>query len=180
MGSVKEWHPRMAAVCYLHAEEKVARSLPFPTKRHLSINKPAGYPRQEIMSAMKGKFTFSKAERLNKEKDIQELFDKGSSFYLFPFKVLTLPATENSSRVNQVLISVSRRIFKKAVDRNKLKRRVREAYRLQKEILLPAPFQRIGFIYTHKEILTSAEISAKMVHALRKISRHSAAASRPS
>jgi ribonuclease P protein component len=122
---------------------------------------------------MKGKFTFGKAERLKKEKDIKELFDKGSSFYLFPFKVLTLPASENLQRVNQVLISVSKRNFKKAVDRNLVKRRIREAYRLQKHLLLPAPLQRIGFIYTHKEILPSSEISAKMVHVLRKILRHS-------
>lgn len=118
-----------------------------------------------------GKFTFSKAERLNKEKDIKELFDKGSSFYLFPFKVLTLPVTENTDTVHQVLISVSKRSFKKAVDRNKIKRRIREAYRLQKHLLPPGPYQRIGLIYTHKQILPSPEISSKMVHVLQKISK---------
>src|SRR5436190_14289454 len=118
-----------------------------------------------------GKFTFRKGERLNKEKDIKELFDKGSSFYLFPFKVLTLPITGNSDTVHQVLISVSKRSFKKAVDRNKIKRRIREAYRLQKHMLPSAPRHRIGFIYTHKQILPSQDISSKMVHVLKKISK---------
>jgi ribonuclease P protein component len=125
-----------------------------------------------------GKFTFGKAERLHKEKDIKELFDKGSSFYLFPFKVLTFSAGVPGS--HQVLISVSRRNFKNAVDRNKVKRRIREAYRLQKHLLPPGPLHRIGFIYTHKEILTGKEISAKMVHVLQKISRSSAAPSKSS
>jgi ribonuclease P protein component len=126
-----------------------------------------------------GKFTFSKAERLHKEKDIKELFDKGSSFYLFPFKVLTFPA-KTSGSLNQVLIAVSRRNFKKAVDRNRVKRRIREAYRLQKHLLPAGPTHWIGLIYTHKEILTGKEISSKMVHVLQKISRSSSGQSKSS
>jgi ribonuclease P protein component len=118
-----------------------------------------------------GKFTFRKEERLSKEKDIQELFDKGSSFYLFPFKVLTLPAPENLRPFHQVLISVSRRNFKRAVDRNNIKRKIREAYRLQKHLLPAGCPNKIGLIYTHKEILSSQEIFLKMVHVLKRISK---------
>ncbi len=74
------------------------------------------------------KFTFKKSERLSSKKDIQELFNNGSSFYLYPFKVITLPA--DTSKLHQVLFSVPKRLFKRAVDRNLLKRRMREAYRL--------------------------------------------------
>ncbi|HLT73445.1 MAG TPA: ribonuclease P protein component [Ohtaekwangia sp.] len=116
-----------------------------------------------------GEFTFSKAERLSKEKDIQELFQKGSSFYLFPFKVLFLTNPEFAT-TNQVLISVSKRNFKTAVSRNMIKRRIREAYRLNKALLAPATSVRIGFIYTHKEILPTPEIFGKMVHVLKRIS----------
>jgi ribonuclease P protein component len=115
-----------------------------------------------------GKFSFRKAERLSKEKDIQELFEKGSSFYLFPFKVITMPA-DGPSQFHQILISVSRRNFKKAVDRNRLKRQIREAYRLNKHLLPSGLCNRIGLIYTHKEMLASSEISVKMVHVLKRI-----------
>lgn len=116
-----------------------------------------------------GKFTFRKDERLKSEKNIKELFSKGSSFYLFPFKVLVLPTPDPSVVRNQVLISVSKKNFKRAVDRNLIKRRIREAYRLQKEILSASPALLIGFIYTHKEILQGEEIAKKTLQALKKI-----------
>ena len=118
-----------------------------------------------------GKFSFRKAERLNKEKDIQELFEKGSSFYLFPFKVLVLTPSGSSPVFHQVLISVSKRNFKTAVERNRIKRQIREAYRLAKNLLPSASRKRIALIYTHKEILSYREISMKMVHVCRRITR---------
>ena len=117
-----------------------------------------------------GKFTFSKEERLSSEKDIQELFKKGSSFYLFPFKIV-FTQSPGATGSHQVLISVSKKNFKTAPDRNLIKRRIREAYRLNKYNLPPAPGLKIGFVYVHKEILPSQEISEKMLHALRKLSR---------
>jgi ribonuclease P protein component len=119
-----------------------------------------------------GKFSFGKEERLSSEKDIQELFQKGSSFYLYPFKVLFIAPSSPKKRP-AVLISVSKRNFKHAVSRNQLKRRIREAYRLNKSILPAASALHIGFIYTPKEILSAKEISEKMVHVLKKISRGS-------
>jgi len=120
-----------------------------------------------------GKFTFTKAERLSKEKLIQELFEKGSSFYLYPFKVVhRLSPDQGVTAVNQVLISVSTRQFKRAVDRNKVKRRVREAYRLQKEIIQSRSEKGIfSFIYTAKEILPFTEIKGKLFLVLEKIKK---------
>ncbi len=115
-------------------------------------------------------FKFPKKERLSKEKDIQELFKKGSSFYLFPFKILFLPQATTAEPM-RILISVSKKNFKASPDRNRIKRRIREGYRLNKHILPPGSSGKIGFIYTHKEILPGPEISEKMVHALRKLSR---------
>ncbi|HEY3403298.1 MAG TPA: ribonuclease P protein component [Ohtaekwangia sp.] len=116
-----------------------------------------------------GKFTFRKEERLRKEKDIQELFDKGSSFYLFPFKVFVLLHDQTEEPVHQILISVSKKNFKRAVDRNAIKRRIREAYRLQKQLLPDQPKLKTGFIYSHKEILDFEEIKRKMGQCLVKI-----------
>ena len=112
---------------------------------------------------------FGKAERLNSKKSIQELFTRGSYFYSHPFKVLVVYSSDAAA--NQVLISVSKRSFKKAVDRNTLKRRTREGYRLQKEQLTVEGNVRIGLLYTAKTILSSSEIHKGVLAALKKISK---------
>lgn len=78
--------------------------------------------------------TFSKEERLCSKRSIEDLFANGSSFVLFPFRVVYRIERDalGSSAPVQVLFSVPKRRFKKAVTRNLLKRRMREAYRLQK------------------------------------------------
>jgi ribonuclease P protein component len=118
-----------------------------------------------------GKFTFRKEERLSKENQIQELFSKGSSFYLFQFKVLFLPQADPASPVHQVLISVSKRHFKRAVDRNLIKRRIREAYRLQQQLMPTSSRLTVAFVYTHKEALLSAELHGKMRQTLVKLGK---------
>ncbi|SRR5260221_5803324 len=112
------------------------------------------------------KFTFKKAERLSQKKLIQELFDKGSSFYLYPFKVLFLP---NERSINQIMVSVPKSIFKRAVDRNAIKRRIREGYRLNKAKLHSDIFFSIAYIYTAKEILQSELIHNKIVLSFKKL-----------
>jgi ribonuclease P protein component len=109
-----------------------------------------------------GKFTFKKEERLNKEKWIQELFEKGSSFILYPFRVVFLPHPDPQFPAHQVLISVSARNFKKAVDRNTIKRRIREAYRLNKLKILSPGKWLIAYIYIAKEMIPSEMIHKKL------------------
>jgi len=118
-----------------------------------------------------GKLTFRKVERLTKEKSIQELFEKGSSFYLFPFKVFFLVNPDQEYPVHQLLFSVSKKNFKRAVDRNLIKRRMREAYRLQKDAIPGSPRLILGFIYTHKEILLFEEMKKKILLAFNKLSK---------
>jgi ribonuclease P protein component len=107
--------------------------------------------------------TFRKEEKLTKEKLIEALFSKGSSFYLFPFKVFVLPNPDPAGGKNQVLISVPKKTFKKATDRNLLKRRIREAYRLNKFAIAASQKLLIAYIYTAKEILTFAQIQERLV-----------------
>ena len=115
------------------------------------------------------KFTFKKPERLSREKLIQELFHKGSSFYLFPFKVIFLPGKDAAS---QVLVAVPKSVFKRAVDRNKIKRRIREGYRLNRHKLPEDQIFSIAYIYTAKEILSSPLIHQKIILSFAKIASH--------
>ncbi len=119
-----------------------------------------------------GRFTFKKAERLSKEKTIQELFTKGSSFYLYPFKVVYMLNPDLSAANPQILISVSNRNYPRAVDRNLIKRRVREAYRTQKEIIQEGS-KKVAFalIYNSKAILPFGEIKSKLFLVLEKIKK---------
>jgi ribonuclease P protein component len=116
-----------------------------------------------------GKFTFRKEERLDKEKIIQELFEKGSSFYLYPFKVYFMPSPDASVTTHQVLISVSKKNFKRAVDRNSIKRRIREAYRLNKNLLVGQNKLAIAYIYSVKEILPTAQIQERLVKTFKRL-----------
>jgi ribonuclease P protein component len=125
------------------------------------------------------KNTFSKAERLTHLRTIESLFRRDNqevqSFFIFPFRVVykgvcsTLPPPA----LPQVLFSVSKRNFKKAVDRNRIRRRCREAYRLQKQLLTEvAPENRpaqLAFLYIAKETAEYAVIEKAMRKALRRM-----------
>lgn len=76
--------------------------------------------------------SFKKEERLCNIKLIEKLFSDGSSFLVYPFRIIWLSEDLSSSSPVQVLISVPKRKFKRAVDRNLIKRRIREVYRLHK------------------------------------------------
>ncbi|MFY0591892.1 MAG: ribonuclease P protein component [Roseivirga sp.] len=118
-------------------------------------------------------FTFPKSERLHSKKLIQELFTEGSSFYLYPFKVIYLPKAEIES--NQVLVSVSKKKFKLAVTRNKIKRLIKEAYRLNKHSFQPdsetSSKVLIGYIYTGKEVMPYQFIESKLKKSLLRLSK---------
>ena len=78
-------------------------------------------------------YTFRKEERLCSRKYLDLLFKNGSSFLLYPFRVSYLFVDEPADVKAQVVINVPKKRYKRAVDRNLLKRRIREAYRLNKE-----------------------------------------------
>jgi ribonuclease P protein component len=114
-----------------------------------------------------GTFSFPKSERLYKKKDIQELFDKGSSFYLYPFRVIV--QKQPAQDTNQVLFSVSKKNFKRAVDRNLIKRRMREAFRLNKAALPETSKLQMAYIYTAKDILLFDQIRDKMIATFKRL-----------
>lgn len=115
-------------------------------------------------------YCFSKQEKLTGKKKIEGLFKRGSSFYLDAFQVRYLPS-EEKDQPHQVLISVPKRLFKRAVDRNLIKRRVREAYRLNRHVLNTANSSALylGFIYLSKKILTYQEIQTQLIKCLERL-----------
>lgn len=115
-------------------------------------------------------YRLPKNERLHSKKLIKELFDKGSSFFLYPFKVIYLPL-DQAEETNQVLFSVSKRKVKKAVDRNYIKRRVKEAYRLNKSILLDGETEKklIAFVYVSSKLETFQAIQPKVIKVLNRL-----------
>lgn len=116
------------------------------------------------------KLSFGLEERLKGKRRIEGLFSEGSSFSLFPFKVLYKISPLHEVN-HQVLFAVPKRCFKRAVDRNKIKRRAREAYRLQKTELKETPALLIGFIYTTGEILSYQKIHQVIGQAIHKINK---------
>lgn len=122
-------------------------------------------------------FGFGKNERLCSRKSIDELFRQhDASASAYPLRILAKfqPKSETKGDEIQILISVPRRNFKRAVVRNLLKRRIREAYRLQKHSvnwppIYPQKQLHIAFIYTAKEILPFQIIEKKLIWAVEKL-----------
>ena len=86
---------------------------------------------------MNKKNTLGKKERLKSKKLIGKLFEEGKSIKKYPFRLIYLIQNKNSLKIkNQASFSVPKRNFKKAVDRNRIKRLIKEAYRLEQRKIL--------------------------------------------
>ena len=117
---------------------------------------------------VKMKHTLGKLERLKSMKLIEKLYEQGNSLKSFPLRMVYLQTKHTSDFPAQVGVSVSKRNFKSAVDRNRIKRLLRESYRLQKEIVyddLEIPYVFM-ISYLGKEELKYEEIYAKMTKLL--------------
>jgi len=121
----------------------------------------------------------SKKERICSEKAIEILVGKGRYVVQGPlracYRVRDVEQTENVRNLNEslgtlnrIMVSVPKRLFKRAVKRNLLKRRIREAYRLQKEILSPSGVDMM-FVYSDKEVRDFSIIFESMTLILSKI-----------
>jgi len=116
------------------------------------------------------RYTFKKFEILRSKVLIKELFENGSSFFIHPFKAFA--ARTDRIDHNQVLLTVSKKNFKHAVKRNAIKRKMREAYRLNKHLLTSDHNNFsycIAIIYISKDVPAFQEVDAKLKALLARL-----------
>ena len=115
--------------------------------------------------------TFKKQEKLKKSKLITQLFTEGKSLTVFPIKLIYLQVEHNSQYKIQAGVSASKRNFKKAVDRNKIKRLLREVYRKNKYLIYQSENTKkhiFMFIYLGKNELDYKTLEEKIVELIHK------------
>ncbi len=110
------------------------------------------------------KLTLGKKERLKSRKLIEKLYTEGTSIKVYPLRMVYLQVDHTSKFPVQFGVSVPKRNFKKAVDRNRIKRLLREAYRLQKEMVYTEVEKPHIFMisYLAKEEWKYADLEYKM------------------
>lgn len=128
------------------------------------------------MDTSNKKYSFKKKERLTKKVEINRLFNEGSSFSIYPLKFIYLVEEDNISSEPPVklLLSVPKRIHKRAVNRNLIKRRLKECYRKYKpkffsEEIIKKSNIKLGIIYISNEILSYQELEKKIILGTKKL-----------
>lgn len=123
-------------------------------------------------------FRFPKSQKLCGDKPVGELFDRGSAFSRFPLRVVFLLCSErfNGEEPLRMMVSVGKKRFKRAVKRNRVKRLVRESYRLRKQQLqdalesnYPGAALHVAFVFLDKEMPDYAKVDTAMRQSLAKL-----------
>ena len=116
-------------------------------------------------------YKFSKEEKLKSRKLIEKMFAEGKTVSKYPLKLIYIQTELKDEIMIQAGVSVSKRNFKRAVDRNRIKRLMREAYRLNKNLIfntIQFPYA-LMFLYIGKEFPKNYdEISKSMIKLLQK------------
>ena|SRR5690606_15759271 len=123
------------------------------------------------------KYTFTKEERLCSKRFIENLFHKGSSFVVYPFRLVYLKnddIADNNPFPVKAIISVSKKRFKRAVDRNLIKRQMRECYRLEKHHLYNNLQQYsvkllVAIQFVGKQQMSFEELHTKLQQLLKRL-----------
>ncbi|MFC4738375.1 ribonuclease P protein component [Flavobacterium ponti] len=115
-------------------------------------------------------FTYSKTEKLKSKSTIDLLFSEGKSVSKYPLRLVFVENPSEEKELIKMGVSVSKKYFKHAVDRNYFKRVLRECYRLNKHILVDSIEKPYAFMffYQSKERLTYQEINEKTIQLFQK------------
>ncbi|MFG6685303.1 ribonuclease P protein component [Mariniflexile sp. HNIBRBA6329] len=114
--------------------------------------------------------TFPKKEKLKSKKLIEQLFATGQSVSAFPLRLVFLPTAFDDGVIAKTGVSVSKRYFKTAVDRNRIKRLMREIYRLNKATYFNNITTQYAFmiLYIGKDKPTLTQVETRMNHLFEK------------
>ena len=117
-------------------------------------------------------FTYPQQEKLKSKKLIEKLFTEGKSVSAYPLRMVYLSTRFNEDILAKTGVSVSKRNFKKAPDRNRIKRLLREAYRLNKAEYFNNLTAQHAFmiLYIGKEKPTFVQVETKMNQVFEKFS----------
>lgn len=131
------------------------------------------------------KYSLPQSERINSKKQIDRLFRGGGSkamtasplrmVYMADSRQTDSQPSDGHQPMTQMMVSVPKRYFKRAVKRNYVKRQVREAYRLNKHILVNHLTQKadktvsLCFIWTSDRLLPTAEVMKRMANLLTRL-----------
>lgn len=115
-------------------------------------------------------YRYPKSEKLKSQVLIERLFSEGQTVSKYPLRLIYLPVTTLDKVPLQMAVGVSKKHFKKAVDRNRYKRLLRECYRLHKNELIPALDQPyvMMLLYQSKEEMSFAAMQIKMKELIEK------------
>ncbi|MDB9782123.1 ribonuclease P protein component [Winogradskyella sp.] len=109
-------------------------------------------------------FSYSKKDKLKSKKDIEQLFTEGKAVTAFPLKLIYLKTNFEDGSTLKTGVSVSKRLHKTAVSRNRIKRLLREAYRLNKPLYFNNSSASYTFmiLYLSKEVTTFDKLNTNM------------------
>lgn len=118
-------------------------------------------------------FTFPKTEKLKSKKLIEQLFAEGKSISSYPIKLIYLKVEPPYEVLIQTGVTVPKKNFKSAVKRNRIKRLLRESYRLNKAVVFNNSVGAFAFLFLYlgKEMPTSQQIEAQMKSVLEKFNK---------
>lgn len=119
-------------------------------------------------------FSYSKKEKLKSRTQLEAVFTSGKTFSVFPVKVFFLETGDTQTRKLKAGVGVSARHFKKAVQRNRIKRLLRETYRLEKQVLHKQLHEQqkqlaVFFLYIDKEMPSYEVLREKMKECITKL-----------
>lgn len=125
------------------------------------------------MTEIEERYTFKKEQRVTGAKRVDAIFASGTSFISYPLRIVYLQHEQSPINKCSILVSVPKKRIKKAVHRNRIKRLIRESYRLNRELINNIDISEqsldIAFIYVKDTASDYVEIQKAMQKALKQI-----------